>query len=595
MFVDEVLPGTGVSTAVYAPNATLAYSHPKLTGLSNLVGLKLLSLEFRRPQLIKAIEAYPGLRASVSGSLRLVNKDIAIVIELPVFLASAPEYLDGSVYDDDSRCATPAARERNCRFEGPPDEATGAPTYFWGFVFSTCLKVDLLAQLHLEDLDAGGAVASSVGGALRWQLINNSPHSTLNGTNGVFAASRNASADTPMAGAVLVPISLGGLSVNWTIAMAPEAGWPTTLVDFAGQLVLIFVFTLVGGVGIGAVAIASLRAQHTRTAHDSAASAAAQLEAERNEAAMLARSRLIRSVMHDLRSPLLSVHALAAELSLKPAATRLDAVRSELDAVGQCTALMEHIVSDMLGACVRRGGGGGGRRWRRVCSARVRRRGGAGEWCGRVAVRLWLCPRVCVRGRGRVLAGCLAVCGSALGLMPPRMQSTRSLSRPCFACLHRNSLTHSLSFSLSLTLPHSLSLTLPCSLSLTLPHSLTRSLPRLAFPLPPVATLPPTSPPAPTRAAPAQTLSGSRQAVSASSTRRSARTTSCAARPPSFKRPSTHAGSPSSRRRRAARRRRPRPRRRARGARRLRARRGALRAGRPAAPWRRAAAAAVFK
>jgi signal transduction histidine kinase/CheY-like chemotaxis protein len=75
------------------------------------------------------------------------------------------------------------------------------------------------------------------------------------------------------------------------------------------------------------------------------------LDQSRAEAASEARSRLIRTVMHDLRSPLMAVsntvHALLAMPAPRPS---LDATKPQLEAMKDCAHLMEGIISDMLGA-----------------------------------------------------------------------------------------------------------------------------------------------------------------------------------------------------------------------------------------------------
>jgi len=68
------------------------------------------------------------------------------------------------------------------------------------------------------------------------------------------------------------------------------------------------------------------------------------------EAATTARSNLIRMVMHDLRSPLLSVTNLTLGLRQKPPEETLGSkgVSLSLSALSTCATLMESIVSDML-------------------------------------------------------------------------------------------------------------------------------------------------------------------------------------------------------------------------------------------------------
>jgi signal transduction histidine kinase len=75
----------------------------------------------------------------------------------------------------------------------------------------------------------------------------------------------------------------------------------------------------------------------------------AQSAAERDgEIATRARSRVIRVVMHDISTPLLSFANIIEELSSLPADTRLgdDEVELSLDALSSCTELVQHIVSD---------------------------------------------------------------------------------------------------------------------------------------------------------------------------------------------------------------------------------------------------------
>jgi len=71
------------------------------------------------------------------------------------------------------------------------------------------------------------------------------------------------------------------------------------------------------------------------------------------EATKEGRSRLIRTVMHDLRSPLLSVANSAAVLEEMPAGVKINdpsepMVSYCIRAIASCSELMQHIVSDML-------------------------------------------------------------------------------------------------------------------------------------------------------------------------------------------------------------------------------------------------------
>jgi signal transduction histidine kinase len=82
---------------------------------------------------------------------------------------------------------------------------------------------------------------------------------------------------------------------------------------------------------------------------------------EHVEAMREARSRLIRIVMHDLRSPLLSVIAVSSSLRERAEAESEDSTLAlrpkqlitELDIIATCASMMEQIVSDMLGVRAR--------------------------------------------------------------------------------------------------------------------------------------------------------------------------------------------------------------------------------------------------
>jgi len=80
------------------------------------------------------------------------------------------------------------------------------------------------------------------------------------------------------------------------------------------------------------------------------AEADATLRAAKAEAATSARSRLVRVVMHDLRSPLLSVRNMADTLAEAPREVPIgdEALARMVRGLQTCTKLMEDIVSDML-------------------------------------------------------------------------------------------------------------------------------------------------------------------------------------------------------------------------------------------------------
>jgi len=75
-----------------------------------------------------------------------------------------------------------------------------------------------------------------------------------------------------------------------------------------------------------------------------------QLRASNAEAATQARSKLVRVVMHDLRSPLLALHNMVDNLADLPPETSLSDVDVSYTttAMRTCTDLMESIVSDLL-------------------------------------------------------------------------------------------------------------------------------------------------------------------------------------------------------------------------------------------------------
>jgi len=76
--------------------------------------------------------------------------------------------------------------------------------------------------------------------------------------------------------------------------------------------------------------------------------AALTLDARAAELAKVARSRLIRTVMHDLRSPLLSIANLSRSLRAAPGSTQISELGKLPDYMLSCSSIMESIVSDML-------------------------------------------------------------------------------------------------------------------------------------------------------------------------------------------------------------------------------------------------------
>lgn len=122
------------------------------------------------------------------------------------------------------------------------------------------------------------------------------------------------------------------------------------------------------GVGLGVMlllgvfsAVVVARKVHRQKKQAAAQKAAAELAAKSTEAAKLARSRLIRTVMHDLRSPLMSVDNVSRTLRAMDGQVTLASVSHLLDAIGNCSSLMEHIVRRSLARAPTRA-----RKWKRL-------------------------------------------------------------------------------------------------------------------------------------------------------------------------------------------------------------------------------------
>ncbi|KAJ1634238.1 hypothetical protein T492DRAFT_1142322, partial [Pavlovales sp. CCMP2436] len=73
-------------------------------------------------------------------------------------------------------------------------------------------------------------------------------------------------------------------------------------------------------------------------------------ELARRAAKLADRSRLTHTVLHDVRSPLISVHAIATSLLEADQVAPLGGVRAQLDSIKRCAELMEQLVSDLLDA-----------------------------------------------------------------------------------------------------------------------------------------------------------------------------------------------------------------------------------------------------
>jgi signal transduction histidine kinase len=138
--------------------------------------------------------------------------------------------------------------------------------------------------------------------------------------------------------------------IAWAVASAAaiETEAVADLAIFTVNLVLLL---------LGAVTISTNRRKtshfvrtairHYQDAEGDRAKADAAQELVRSE-----RSTLLRVVMHDLRSPLLSIINIAQGLDEAPAALQISdpTIQEGVDGLKTCATLMERIVSDMLGA-----------------------------------------------------------------------------------------------------------------------------------------------------------------------------------------------------------------------------------------------------
>lgn len=333
----QLMPG-GVSTAVFPYNERTRRT----------LGISLLVFPPRRAEVLAELAAFPERRATVTGPRPLLLLgELGIVIRHPIYTTDAPQFLDLEPYlfkptnaTFEVDCSTEALRRENCYFPGP-DTADGEPTRLWGLTTILASVDDLLRPSGLHRLE--DRVVGELSG-FNWQVIDRQKHPTLEQQDGIFAASESAPANATMDGVVEGNVSIPELGIDWAILVAPKEGWPLTSDGFVLQLALIALFTVVGGIGMGCVIIGGVR-------HDYISRLSNEMAAREATAAATARSRLIRTVMHDLRSPLMSVSSLSrALLSTDPEADVLSVPRAHMQAVKECSALCEGIVSDMLGA-----------------------------------------------------------------------------------------------------------------------------------------------------------------------------------------------------------------------------------------------------
>jgi len=343
----------GINNLQLAPDGIVRDIHPLTKADRAVIGLSLLVDPLRRPDALEAINGYPKRRATIAGPLALIQGPKGIVVRHPIFTASADEYLVLPPYTDPVSnvtysidCSTQSKRRENCYFPGPDDEQ-GRSTYFWGFSQMVATVEALLEPIDLSRLTNG---THSVAGIDRfvYQMRDANPHRSLENNSGIFAASEGISRTDRMAEAAEALIVLEEFGLSWVLAVQPEGGWPQVSSEFVVQLVLIALFTIVGGMGMGVVIIGNVRGAYLRKAAIAQIEAEKALEGRAQAAAMQARSRLIRTVMHDLRSPLMSVTNIAKALFGQDGDVPLRSMRPMVQALRTCATLMEAIVSDML-------------------------------------------------------------------------------------------------------------------------------------------------------------------------------------------------------------------------------------------------------
>ncbi|KAJ1639736.1 hypothetical protein T492DRAFT_934144 [Pavlovales sp. CCMP2436] len=100
--------------------------------------------------------------------------------------------------------------------------------------------------------------------------------------------------------------------------------------------------------GMGCATVAGVRANYKERILASEQRAAFTLNARAAELAKVARSRLIRTVMHDLWSSLLSIANLSRSLRAATGNTQISELGKHPDYMLSCSSIMESIVSDML-------------------------------------------------------------------------------------------------------------------------------------------------------------------------------------------------------------------------------------------------------
>ena len=137
----------------------------------------------------------------------------------------------------------------------------------------------MLAPIGLKRLDGGEILVNGVD-KFFWQLrVVSNWHPALNESRGVFAHSPLVLANDTLDEPVTSNVTIESLNVAWALDMAPAVGWRVTSTSFTIQLILVAVFTLLGGTGMALAVIGSVREAYTQRVRSAEQQAATQLEA----------------------------------------------------------------------------------------------------------------------------------------------------------------------------------------------------------------------------------------------------------------------------------------------------------------------------
>ncbi|KAJ1627106.1 hypothetical protein T492DRAFT_842599, partial [Pavlovales sp. CCMP2436] len=339
----------GIGELQFSPYGVIKFSH-SYSGKATAPGLSLFHQNLLAPGSRATIRAYPDRLATTPGPQELVDGDLAVIIRHPIFTTVAPRtlplnetYVDplGRGADAELGCATEEEAEANCYFSGP-DEDGQTGTHFYAFATALARMDRLFEPVGLKSLH--------IDHGYEWQLkVLENWHPSINETQGVFATSPYSPANVTLLDPVVVNITVSEIGVHWVFSVSPQGGWAARRDgSFTIQLVLVAVFTVIGGMGMGCATVASVRANYKERVLASEQHAALTLDARAAELAKVARSRLIRTVMHDLRSPLLSIANLSRSLRAAPGSTQISELGKLPDYMLSCSSIMESIVSDML-------------------------------------------------------------------------------------------------------------------------------------------------------------------------------------------------------------------------------------------------------